>query len=217
MIDPRLLGENAEPPIARFSVGLIALLLLVSFLNRGPFLGVLMCFANIMKRLLAGFACTFILIGMNGCSSLPGSRYANEPPPRPAASEASLQQESSVVLFALGLLDTGYRFGGKNPSAGFDCSGMISYIFQQAAGMRVTGSAADIAQRSKPVDLRQIRPGDLLFFNTQNRPFSHVGLYIGSDRFIHAPSSAGTARVRTESLKSPYFASRLEAARSLFD
>ena len=92
---------------------------------------------------------------------------------------------------------------------------MGAHIFEHAAGIRVSGSAADIAQRGKPVDLRQLRPGDLLFFNTRHKPFSHVGIYIGDERFVHAPSENG--RVRTESLKSSYFATRLEAARSLLD
>jgi cell wall-associated NlpC family hydrolase len=138
-------------------------------------------------------------------------------PPRPAASAVALEQANGIVLFALGLIDTGYRFGGKNPAAGFDCSGMVSYIFEHAAGLRIQGSAADIARHGKPVDPRQLRPGDLVFFNTQGRPFSHVGIYIGDQRFVHAPSSSGSARVRTESLANRYFAARLEAARSLLD
>jgi cell wall-associated NlpC family hydrolase len=94
---------------------------------------------------------------------------------------------------------------------------MVSYIFTQAADLPVSGNAADIAHRGKPVDLNQLRPGDLVFFNTRHKPFSHVGIYIGNDRFVHAPSEAGLARVRTDSLKNQYFASRLEAARSLLD
>lgn len=171
------------------------------------------------KRLIRFAACLSVSLLLAGCTSLPREKLSLPAGnlPRPAASEAVLQQENDVVLFALGLIDTGYRFGGKNPSAGFDCSGMVSYIFRNAAGLNVTGSAADMAQRGKPVDLQQIRPGDLLFFNTRNKPFSHVGIYIGEARFIHAPSESGQARVRTESLKSPYFANRLEAARSLLE
>lgn len=120
-----------------------------------------------------------------------------------------------VTLYALGLIDTGYRFGGKNPEAGLDCSGMVSYIFDQATGRRVQGSAADIARLGRPVPREQLRPGDLVFFNTMNRPFSHVGLYIGDGRFIHAPSSNG--RVRIENMSSSYFAQRYEAARTLLD
>ena len=119
------------------------------------------------------------------------------------------------MLFALGLIDTGYRFGGKNPDAGLDCSGMVAYVFNQAAGYRVAGSAADIARLGRPIRREDLRPGDLVFFNTRNAPFSHVGLYIGDDRFIHAPS--GNGRVRIDQLNARYYAQRFEAARAYFD
>jgi len=122
---------------------------------------------------------------------------------------------SEVVLYALGLIDTGYRFGGKNPEAGLDCSGMVSYIYGRAAGLIILGSAADIAHQGQPVSRNALRPGDLVFFNTLGRPYSHVGIYIGNERFIHAPSSNG--RVRIDQLSSNYFAQRYEAARTFFD
>jgi cell wall-associated NlpC family hydrolase len=122
---------------------------------------------------------------------------------------------NDVVLFALGLIETGYRFGGKNPDAGLDCSGMVSYVFRKSADMQLAGSAADLARRGKPVAADQLRPGDLVFFNTLNKPHSHVGIYIGDDRFVHAPSSQG--KVRTESLKNSWFASRFEEGRTYFD
>lgn len=118
-------------------------------------------------------------------------------------------------MYAMGLIDTGYRFGGKNPEAGLDCSGMVSYIFEQAAGVRVSGSAADIARRGRPVGRGELQPGDLVFFNTMNRSLSHVGIYIGDNRFVHAPSTNG--RVRIEQLDSRYFAQRYETARTLLD
>jgi cell wall-associated NlpC family hydrolase len=122
-----------------------------------------------------------------------------------------------VVLFSLGLLETKYRFGGRNPDAGFDCSGMVSYVFDKAAGMRLTGSAADMAKKGRRVSMDDMKPGDLVFFNTLRRPRSHVGIYLGDGRFIHAPSSKGEARVRTDSLTEGYFAARFEEARSYFD
>ena len=122
---------------------------------------------------------------------------------------------NDVVLFALGLIETGYRFGGKNPEAGLDCSGMVSYVYQKSVDMRLAGSAADLARLGKPVPATQLRPGDLVFFNTRNKSFSHVGIYIGDDRFVHAPSSGG--KVRTESLSSGWFAARFEEGRTYFE
>ena len=146
------------------------------------------------------------------CGSVP-------PTPERPQSSASRGQASGkgneVVLFALGLIDTGYRFGGKNPDAGLDCSGMVAYIFDKAIGLKIAGSAADIARRGQAVGRNQLRPGDLVFFNTRNASFSHVGVYIGDNRFVHAPSTNG--RVRIDALNTGYFANRYEAARSYFD
>ncbi|KFB76962.1 C40 family peptidase [Candidatus Accumulibacter cognatus] len=160
--------------------------------------------------LIAGF---FSLL-LAACASKPPAPQApaHQPAERPPASSP---KGNDVVLFALSLLDTGYRFGGKNPEAGLDCSGMVSYIYGRAAGLRVSGSAADIARRGRPVERAGLRPGDLVFFNTRNAAFSHVGVYIGDDRFIHAPSSNG--RVRIDQLGARYFAQRFETARSYFD
>jgi cell wall-associated NlpC family hydrolase len=157
-------------------------------------------------------ACAVSLL-LAACGSRP-------PAPEPASQRlperpAGNAKGHEVVIFALGLIDTAYRFGGKNPSAGLDCSGMVAYIYGQAAGIRVSGSAADIARRGRPIDRTALRPGDLVFFNTRNAPFSHVGVYIGDDRFVHAPSSNG--RVRIDQLDARYFAQRFETARTYFD
>lgn len=147
------------------------------------------------------------------------SACTSPPPLTETASNTERGQE--VALFAIGLIDTGYRFGGKNPEAGLDCSGMVSYIFSQAAHLSIKGSAADIARSGRPVMTGQLRPGDLVFFNTRQvstsntAEISHVGIYIGDKRFIHAPSSNG--RVRIDSLAGRYYAQRLIAARTYFD
>jgi cell wall-associated NlpC family hydrolase len=146
------------------------------------------------------------------CGSVPPS--AERPAPfdgRPAASEKG----NEVALFSLALIDTGYRFGGKNPEAGLDCSGMVAYIYSRAAGLRISGSAADMARLGRVVERSRLRPGDLVFFNTRNTPFSHVGVYIGDERFVHAPSSNG--RVRIDRLNATYYAQRFELARTYFD
>ncbi|WP_034292340.1 C40 family peptidase [Herbaspirillum sp. RV1423] len=130
-------------------------------------------------------------------------------------SETATEQGSEVAIYALDMIGTGYRFGGKNPEAGFDCSGMVSYIFSRAAGLKLRGSAADMARQGRPVDKANLRPGDLVFFNTLNRPFSHVGIYIGDGRFVHAPS--GNGKVHISRMDNPYFAPRFEMARAYFN
>ncbi len=133
----------------------------------------------------------------------------------PGGAPTAHDKATDVALFALGLLETDYRFGGKNPEAGLDCSGMVTYVFEKSVDLRLAGSAADLARKGKPVATAQLRPGDLVFFNTRNRPHSHVGIYIGDDRFVHAPNSRG--KVRTESLKQGWFAARFEEGRTYFD
>ena len=147
-----------------------------------------------------------------GCGSLPPS-----PPEKPAERAAAplSAKAQDVVLYAFSLIDTGYRFGGKNPEAGLDCSGMVSYIYGQALGLRLQGSAADIARNGRPIGRHELRPGDLVFFNTRNQPYSHVGIYLGDERFVHAPSSGG--RVRIDRMSDRYFAQRYEAAATFFD
>lgn len=148
------------------------------------------------------------------CSSTPLQR-ASQSQQSTSQRGAASDRGSEVVMYALGLIDTNYRFGGKNPDAGLDCSGMVAYIYQHAIGLSVSGSAADIAKRGKNINRDVMRPGDLVFFNTLHRPFSHVGIYIGDGRFINAPSTNG--KVRIDRLDNRYYAQRFEAVRSYFD
>jgi cell wall-associated NlpC family hydrolase len=115
----------------------------------------------------------------------------------------------------MSLMDSGYRFGGSNPESGLDCSGMVSYIYQQVLGLKLPHNAAKIAQAGREIKLSELSPGDLVFFNTSGQPYSHVGIYIGDDRFIHAPGQDG--KIRTSSMKSDYFKKRFEAARTFLD
>lgn len=142
-------------------------------------------------------------------SRLPGAS-PSQAPALPATDNGN-----EVAIYALSLIDTGYRFGGKNPSAGLDCSGMVTYIFGQAANYHIRGSAADIARLGRQIDPSQLRAGDLVFFNTENRPFSHVGIYLGDGRFVHAPSTNG--KVHISRLDNPYFSRRFEMARTYFN
>lgn len=161
-----------------------------------------------------------VVLLLAGCGSLPsifgdGGKVSPGGTAIGTAAAPPTEPARNVVVFALGLMETGYRFGGKNPDAGLDCSGMVSYVFDNAAGIKLGGSAADIARRGKTVDLDSLRPGDLVFFNTAKRPYSHVGIYVGDGRFVHAPNSKG--KVRTDSLRQGWFAARFEEARTYFD
>ncbi len=115
----------------------------------------------------------------------------------------------------MGLLDTRYRWGGRGPATGFDCSGLVSHVFQQAAGVRVKGSSAELGQKVRPVPTEALLPGDLVFFNTLGARHSHVGVYVGDGRFVHA--SNPRTGVRMDQLSNRYYAQRFEGAGSLLD
>lgn len=174
---------------------------------------------NAKRALLAAAS----LALMAGCGTLPSPTSVGYESPRTLGSSAAPDQDyfvlaeeahtQEMVLFALGLLDTGYRFGGRNPDAGLDCSGMVAYVVETISGQRLPHNAARIAESTRPITLDELRPGDLVFFNTQKRRHSHMGIYIGGGRFVHAPSSRGSVRV--ERLDNRYFAPRLDGARTL--
>ena len=157
-----------------------------------------------------------IFLSLAGCESVPPRVVSHNAVHD--RSLAKLQAEGvgrEVVMYALGLLDVGYQFGGNNPEAGLDCSGLVRFIYKEAVGVDLPHNAAALARRARPVSGLDLRAGDLVFFNTQGYEFSHVGIYLGDNKFIHAPSSRG--RVRVESLDSPYFAQRFQGGRTLFD
>ncbi|HMZ75962.1 MAG TPA: C40 family peptidase, partial [Rhodocyclaceae bacterium] len=152
-------------------------------------------------ELRTALAAACVAAVLAGCGSAP-PRTTSQPPPSviapPERAWFSLphpDHAQEVVLYALGLLDTGYRFGGRNPEAGLDCSGMVSFIVEQVSGQRLPHNAAQIAERTRPVASGALQPGDLVFFNTLGRAYSHMGIYLGDGRFIHAPNSRGKVRV----------------------
>jgi len=159
-----------------------------------------------------------LLVALLGaCSSVPPMSSTRttrvETPPIEYFSLDNRRQSQEMVIFALGLLDTGYRFGGRNPDAGLDCSGMVSYIVEQISGRQLPHNAAQIAEQTRPIAITALQAGDLVFFNTAARKHSHMGIYMGDGKFVHAPSSRGAVRIGR--LDNPYFKSRIDGARSL--
>ncbi len=104
-----------------------------------------------------------------------------------------------------------YKFGGNSPEQGLDCSGLIRYVFQQATGISLPRTAREQARVGESVAVDKLQPGDLVFFNTRRFQFSHVGLYIGDNRFIHAPSTGGSVEV--VSLEKQYWQKAFNGAR----
>lgn len=120
-----------------------------------------------------------------------------------------------LVEQALGYLGIRYRFGGTSPDTGLDCSGLVLNVFRNAVGLDLPRTARDMAALGDKISRPELQPGDLVFFNTMRRTFSHVGIYLGDGKFVHAPSSGG--KVRIESMGSRYWAQRFNGARRLLD
>jgi cell wall-associated NlpC family hydrolase len=124
------------------------------------------------------------------------------------------EQLDSPKFHALLALGMPYHFGGRSPETGFDCSGLVAHVFERAWGMLLPRSAHEQAAVGKPIRrLNELEPGDLVFYNTRNSPFSHVGIYLGGGQFIHAPRPG--QRVRVEHVDSPYWKARFNGARRL--
>jgi cell wall-associated NlpC family hydrolase len=114
---------------------------------------------------------------------------------------------------ALDLLGIRYKRGGSSPETGFDCSGFVRHVFSESLGLALPHNAAAISQAGERVEKKELQPGDLVFFNTMRRAFSHVGIYLGDNQFVHAPRSG--ARVRIEDMGDRYWSRRYNGARRI--
>ena len=116
-----------------------------------------------------------------------------------------------VVIQAMALLGTPYRYGGEDPATGLDCSGLVRHAYRRGAGLELPRRAEEMARVGASVVPDDLVPGDLVFFNTLGRPNSHVAIYIGEGRFVHAPAARGVVRV--EALGERYWERRFNGAR----
>jgi cell wall-associated NlpC family hydrolase len=118
---------------------------------------------------------------------------------------------SELVVNAMGFLGVPYKRGGNTVETGFDCSGFVRSIYEQSIGLILPRRAEQQAAATQNIDKSDLKPGDLVFFNTMRRAFSHVGIYVGEGRFIHSPKPG--AEVRVESMSVDYWARRFDGAR----
>ncbi|HUH54745.1 MAG TPA: C40 family peptidase [Rhodanobacter sp.] len=142
------------------------------------------------------------------------SALADLPPRAPSAASAG---EANDVLFrAIGLVGTPYRWGGNTPDSGFDCSGLVDYIYRAATGISLprTSHAMSTMQGRKVNRMTQLASGDLVFFDIGGA-ISHVGVYVGKGRFVHAPNSGGT--VRLDDLDGPYWGNHFAYGKRLLE
>jgi len=145
----------------------------------------------------------YAAVALAGCAS--------QPPAPPDGGRPLPESANEVVLTALALVGTPYALGGASPEAGFDCSGLVAYVYARASQLALPRSTFDLAHAGRSISAGALRPGDLVFFNTLRRPNSHVGIYLGDSRFVHAPTSGG--QVRIEDMRVNYWTGRFDGAR----
>lgn len=164
----------------------------------------------VSRRGLCLGVCMAVTGALIGCASPPRT------PPTPGQAKAPYNPaRNDLVLVAMSLLDTRYASGGRGPATGFDCSGLVAHVYKEGAGLPIKGSAADLGRQSRPIAREDLQPGDLVFFNTLGTRHSHVGVYVGEGRFVHATNPR--TGVRVDHMNNRYYAQRFEGAHSLLD
>ena len=125
---------------------------------------------------------------------------------------AQAEPSDDISMYAVSLVGSPYRLGGTSPDTGLDCSGFVDHVFRQTTGIQLPHNSLAISEATRPLDQADLQPGDLVFFNTLNHAFSHVGIYLGDDRFVHATSSR-TGAVMVSRLSDRYWHERFDGAR----
>ncbi|MBI4986501.1 MAG: C40 family peptidase [Rhodocyclales bacterium] len=164
-------------------------------------------------------AIAFLVAGLIGTCGVRADELPAPPTPEPARfvdrvvdqAAASVSTVQSTLGKALDLIGIRYRRGGTSPDTGFDCSGFVGHVFKEGFGLYLPHNARQISKTGAVVDKGELQPGDLVFFNTMRRAFSHVGIYLGDNKFVHAPRSGGSVRV--EDMSDSYWRKRFNGAR----
>lgn len=151
----------------------------------------------------------FLLLIVSACASNP----------EPSSRQLSASQKSTandVLFHAISLVGTPYKYGGNTPKTGFDCSGLINYVFLTSAGLKLPRTTLELIEiNARQINQEHLYPGDLVYFNSNSGKVSHIGIYVGERRFVHAPSSGGT--VRMDNIDTPYWQKHFVTAKRVLD
>jgi cell wall-associated NlpC family hydrolase len=184
----------------------------------GMFIGVLMAAApGVFADEVSSSAQNVSFSTQDGSNSLSASSLQNSSATADTSSGARsflsgmAGKAGDVVVGALNMIGVRYRWGGNTPDSGLDCSGFVRYVFQDTLGMALPRRAEEMSRVGEKVSMNDLKPGDLVFFNTMRRTFSHVGIYIGDNKFVHSPSTGSTIRV--DDLDESYWEKHFTGAR----
>jgi len=177
-----------------------------------------------MQKFISHFTLCLLLVMVTSSCATADTIVSSEMMPTDEQAALSVRSEgetperwtaraSEVLMNALSLSGIRYQYGGNSPDTGFDCSGFVRYVFKQATSLSLPRSSLAMSQLGESVRKSDLQPGDLVFFNTLKSAFSHVGIYMGNNRFIHSPRSGGVVRV--ENLEADYWAKRYDGAQRI--
>lgn len=169
--------------------------------------------ATPIRAWLALVATALLLAACGGGDVRPTPRPAATVPARdwPATTPADPAAANAVLMRAISLVGTPYRYGGNTPEGGFDCSGLVNYVFRDMLDLRLPRTSRELASYQGPkIEPQRLATADLVFFGSGNQ-VTHVGIYVGEGRFVHAPSTGGT--VRLDHLDGSYWRRHYSGAR----
>lgn len=162
-----------------------------------------------MRKVVASlvFACLAVSAG--------AAEQAQKPEEQKSFLQRYTNAAQDVILQGLKLVGVRYRLGGNDEDSGLDCSGFVRLVFNDTLGTQLPRTAFEMSQVGQKIDTSQLKPGDLVFFNTMRRAFSHVGIYLGDNHFLHAPRTG--AEVRVENMDNSYWIKRYNGARRIIE
>jgi cell wall-associated NlpC family hydrolase len=131
--------------------------------------------------------------------------------PQQTTLSSSIDKAQDMLMYALSLVGVNYKYGGKSPDTGLDCSGFVSHVYKQAAGLVLPHNARAISMFGQKIAISELQPGDLVFYNTMRHAYSHVGIYLGENKFVHA--SVTGRGVEVVNMNENYWVKRFNGAR----
>ena len=170
---------------------------------------------SIFQRFCASVGLTVLLFGVVQSSTLAQEVMPDSEPSAPAMQRihSFTHRATELAMTAMTLIGAHYKYGGNSPETGIDCSGLVRYVFKEAWGATLPRTSLELSRAGEEVSRDELQPGDLVFYNTMRRNYSHVGIYLGDNKFIHAPSSG--KKVRIDNMELAYWKKRFNGARRI--
>lgn len=170
---------------------------------------------SFLRRVCAAVTTAVLLFGLTDQALAQRVKRALNDTSAPAMEQIHhfTHKATELVMTAVTLIGAHYKYGGNSPETGIDCSGLVRYVFKEAWGATLPRTAQELSKVGEEVSKDELQPGDLVFYNTMRRSYSHVGIYLGDNKFIHAPSSGKTVRI--DNMELSYWKNRFNGARRI--